>query len=196
MFILVRGRVCFRQAAEHDVGQAQVDIGAAAGHLRFVFTAEQAEASRPAEGAFYDPAVRQNHEPRLVITAFDDPQFPTELLRGGLHQLASLAAIGPDLFESCLTAHRSEDLRGSVAILHAVCAASRRSSSAMKRASGVGHMAAAASVRTTRRTMSLGEVGISLCCEWIVERSDNGACQAGHPRQQLDGKLDEQRGSQ
>ena len=125
--------VCVRQAAEHDVGQAQVDIGAAAGHGRFVFTAKQAKASQPAEGAFYDPAVRQNHEPRQVISAFDDLQFPTELLWGGLHQLASIAAIGPDLFESCLTAHRSEDLLGSVAILHAVYSALRRSSSAMKR---------------------------------------------------------------
>ena len=103
----------------HDVGEAQVDIGAAAGRGGFVFTAEPAEAAQPAEGAFHDPAVWQNHEPGLVIAAFDNLQFPTELLRGGFDELAGIAAIGPDFFESSLASRRGEHEFRSVAILHA-----------------------------------------------------------------------------
>ena len=41
------GVLCSSQTAEHDVSQAQVDVGAAAGKGGFVFTAEQSVTPQP-----------------------------------------------------------------------------------------------------------------------------------------------------
>ena len=119
VIILMLGLLCSSQTAEQDVSQAQVDVGAAAGKGGFVFTAEQSVTTQPFERAFHDPAVRENLEPLHVLIALHDPQIPAELLPRRFHQFASVAPVGPDLFESRFTPCVFKHQLRSVTILNA-----------------------------------------------------------------------------
>ena len=118
MFILVLGSWRSGQTAKHDVRHGKVNIGTAARKGRFVFAAEQAVAAQPAERAFHDPAVRKNFEPFDVVATFHDFQFPAECLSRRFDQLACVAAIGPDEFESRFPPSLLEHQPGSVTVLH------------------------------------------------------------------------------
>ena len=118
MFVFVDWFRRSRETAEHDVSHGEVDVGTATVDRGFMFAAEQAVATQPAERAFHDPAVRKDFEALDVIAAFHDLQIPAECLPRCFDQFARVATIGPDLFESCFTTRSLEYQSGSVTVLN------------------------------------------------------------------------------
>ena len=64
--------------------------------MEFVIFAHSAKASQPGEASLYDPAAGQEFETLDIVVSFYDFEDPTALDLDPLHQLACVAAIGPN----------------------------------------------------------------------------------------------------
>src|SRR5271167_2063003 len=68
--------------------------------MEFIILAHPAKSSQPPEGSLDDPTAGQELETFDVIRSFHDLEGPTALASDPFHQLARVAAIGPNQLQS------------------------------------------------------------------------------------------------
>lgn len=103
----------------HHVDHNEIDHRFARGRERFVVLAHSTIPTDPREGALHDPAFRQHREADDRIAAFNNRQHPAAERLGPFDQLARVAAVGPDCFQSRVhTAKFLEHELRPVAVLH------------------------------------------------------------------------------
>ena len=107
------------QPMNHHVDHDEVDHRFAGGRKHFVVLAHSTIPADPCEGALHDPAFGQHRKADDRVGTFDDVQRPTAERFGPFDQLARVAAIGPDFFQSRINAAKflEHELR-PVAVLH------------------------------------------------------------------------------
>src|SRR5215218_7899936 len=83
------------QADEHQMDHRHVDHRLGRGGEVLVVLAQPAVVRQPGEGALHDPAPGQHLEALDVVVALDDLEQPAAVLPDPGHQLAPIAAVGP-----------------------------------------------------------------------------------------------------
>jgi len=107
------------KSMNHHIDHDQVDHCFAGGREYLIILAHATIPTDPRERALHDPAFWQHREADDRVGAFDAVQHPTAERFGPFDQLARVAAVGPDFFQSREGAAKflEHELR-PVAILH------------------------------------------------------------------------------
>jgi hypothetical protein len=88
------------------MNRSQVNHRFAAGRELFVIFAQTAIAAKPGKRAFHHPTAGEDVEALLVWVTLDDFQHGLQLLLHSVDELAGIAAIGPEFFQTRLGGRR------------------------------------------------------------------------------------------